>query len=455
MLTYACAIVLMGASFARYAMRFSPVGRWQAGDYDPADYRYVAEYFWGLPIVPSTYDAIWNGPWGTYLQTIPFRTIGLGSLYLVTGWLKLGHAPATPDEIVAAGAAFAWLQKGLLAVAILTLFAVVRRGWGTPLAFLALLLAAFPPDVWRLSDDFLTEPVHRILFLLAAACAVAMHEPRRTVPLAFALTALWFVATHLKVQWYVGALLLFPVLLYQLWRARASLSAMLALGVATAAVPLSVVAVNWIGWRSTSLSPGVGLHVNLRYDQAVLPAYSVATAGSPDRPPFADLEQPRLRWWLIHISPRTTQDQYEAFDRFGQQYLRRHMGAALGHFWEGLASASTIPGVERIEDGRLRLLPLPEPWHSAVRVLDLAVWLLLIAGLAYEETRVFSALSLVLWVVPAIGNVASLYELRYHLPMAGIPALAAAIVAVRAFAGQRVGGGSAAASGGTISGRRW
>jgi hypothetical protein len=41
----------------------------------------------------------------------------------------------------------------------------------------------------------------------------------------------------------------------------------------------------------------------------------------------------------------------------------------------------------------------------------------------------------VLWIIPAIGTVASLYELRYHLPMAGIGAIAASLVIARLLQG--------------------
>lgn len=427
--SFAGAFAILCVSFGGYVGRFSPINRWQAGNYDPADYRYVAEYFWGVPIVPETYDAIWNGPWGTYLQTVPFRTIGLGTFYLLTGWLRLGHVPQTPDEVLAAGLAFVVVQKILLAVALLTLFAAVRRHWGAPLGFVALFLTAFPSDIWRISDDFLTEPPHRILFLLAAAFAVGMGARRHaSAGPAIALTGVWLLATHLKVQWYVGAVLLLPVLLFQLWRDRASKGILVVVALATAAVPLSVIAVNWIGWRTTAMNPGIGLHLNLRYDEAILREFSAETEGDATRPPFADLAKPRLRWWLIHVTPETTQAQYEVFDRFAQRYMRARPASVLEHFWEGLTLASSFPGIERGNRGIIRLEPLHQPWRTLVRVGDVLVWALLLAGLAVDRTRVLCALSIVLWIVPALGNIASHYELRYHLPMAGIAATGASLV---------------------------
>ena len=239
---------------------------------------------------------------------------------------------------------------------------------------------------------------------------------------------LWLVATHLKVQWYVGAILLLPVLVFETSRANLISRRALALAAAALLVPVSVIAVNWIGWRTTTLSPGFGLHANLRYEGDVLREYSAIMATAPSPPPFADPERPRLRWWNIYVGPEVTRAEYEAFDNFGRQYLRRRPGSALHNFWTGLGLASTVPGVQRVAEGRIRLEPLEPASAMLVRWLDIAIWILLGIGLAFAETRLPCALALVLWIVPAIGNIVSPYELRYHLPMSGIGAVAAACV---------------------------
>lgn len=431
---YLCAVVLIWLSYGSYSSQFSPVGRWAADANDPADYRFIAEYFWGVPFHPNTYDTIWHGGWGDYLRLIPFRSIGLGTFYLLAGWLRLGRAPATPDEVLAAGIALAYAQKVMLALALLVLFAVVRRRWNTVLALLTVAATAFPPVYWRTSDDFLTEPPTRIFFLLAFACAIALSGPRRSrderrsiVP-AFVLLGLWLVATHLKVQWYVGALMLLPALVFDTSRPPPISRRTIALCAAALAVPVSVMAVNWIGWRTITLSPGFGLHANLRYDGDVLREYSAIMATTPSRPAFADPERPRLRWWNIYVGPEVSRAEWEAFDGFGRQYLRHRPGSALHNFWTGLRLASTVPAVQRITQGRIRLEPLDPPWAALVRWLDVAIWILLAVGLAFPETRVPCALALVLWIVPAIGNIVSPYEPRYHLPMSGIAAVAAACV---------------------------
>ena len=224
--------------------------------------------------------------------------------------------------------------------------------------------------------------------------------------------------------------MLLPALVFETSRSHLLSKRALTLSAAALAVPISVMAVNWIGWRTFTLSPGFGLHANLRYEGDVLREYSEVMATAPSRPAFAEPERPRLRWWNIYVGPEVSRAEWEAFDSFGRQYLRQRPGSALHNFWTGLRLASTVPAVQRITQGRIRLEPLDPPWAALVRCLDIATWILLGAGLAFAETRLPCALALVLWVVPAIGNIVSPYEPRYHLPMSGIAAVAVACVVV-------------------------
>jgi hypothetical protein len=200
--------------------------------------------------------------------------------------------------------------------------------------------------------------------------------------------------------------------------------------VAIVSIPLSVMAVNWIGWRTTSLGPGFGIHANLKYDGDVLRRFSAMMAGDPAAPAFTDPRRPHDAWWNIYVGADVRRDDYEAFDRYARHYIRAHPRTAIRAFWEGLGLASSVPAIQRERDGQIRLMPLEGPWLAFLRIIDLAVWLLLIVGLACASTRVPCALALVLWVVPALGNVVSLYEFRYHMPMAGLAAAAACLTAV-------------------------
>jgi len=420
----ACAVLLIAASFALYLR--SPLERpWYAGNHDPADYRFVAEYFWGVPILPVTYDSQWRGPWADYLRNVPFRGIGLGTMYLGASWLRLGHAPTSEAEVGAAGWTLVAFEKTLLGAALLVLFNAVRRRWGPTLAIIALTLTAFPPQYWRLTNDFLVEPVDRILFILAFACVVAMRDRRSVERLSFALMALFFVAAQLKVQWLLAAFLMLPLLLWKFRSSGVRLATAIALCAAALAIPLSVVAVNWIGWRTGSLNAGIGIHLNLKYHGRIVQTFA---ASRPQPPAFVDPRSPRLNWWDFHVGSDVRRDDYVALDRFAEHHIRTHPDEDARAFWEGLTLASTLPGLQQLVDGRVRYEPLAGTLGSIVRVADVAVWVLLVAGLLSEDTRLVCALALVLWIVPAVGNIVSLYEVRYHLPMAGLGAVAACAV---------------------------
>jgi len=252
---YACAVLVAGGSFYAYAARFHPEGRWQASDFDPADYRILAEHFWRVPVAPDTYRI--DAGWLEFLQHVPFRGIGLGTFYLIVGVLTNGHAPRTLSEILAAGTRLATLEKLLLAAALVTLFEVVRRCWSLPAAVVAIAATALPPRFWRLTDDFLVEPVLRICFLLLFACAIALGR-RKSSALAFAMLALMLTAAHLKADWALGGFLLLPALLLEPAVAAAQPRTRAMLVALAVAIPVTIVAVNWIGWRTLSPRPGLG-----------------------------------------------------------------------------------------------------------------------------------------------------------------------------------------------------
>jgi len=415
---YACAVLLAGGSFYTYATRYQTAGRWQAADFDPADYRIIAERFWGVPVAPETYRI--DASWLEFLQHVPFRGIGLGTFYLLVGTVTMGHAPSTSTEVLAAGARVATVEKILLAVALLTLFEVTRRSWGDAAAVFAIAATALPPRFWRLTDDFLAEPLLRICFLFLIACAIAFSR-RRSTTLAAAILALMLLAAHLKADWVLGALLLLPVLLFELSPRRVAGSARIALCALAIAIPVSIAAVNWIGWHTASMRPGLGVHVNLKYDDTLrLPFCATLGAGDP-APPFCDEHRPKRWWWRMYLGRDVTLAQIEAFDRYARGVLVAAPARDVREFAAGLAFASSVPGIAvDTGPGLFRVVPLANPWATIVRVLDVAVWALLLIGLRYPELRVPCAAALVLWIVPAAGNMVSLYELRYHMPMAGI-----------------------------------
>ena len=422
MAAWAFAIALVGLSFFSYASQFDPGSRWQASNFDPADYRLLAEHFWHVPTPASTYDV--DPDWQAFLRTIPFRGIGLGTLYLFVGVLKTGHVPSTPQDILAAGVLLATLEKVLLAASLFFLFEVVRRRWGTIQALVAITATALPPRFWRLSDDFLAEPVLRICFLLLLASAIAIGR-RKSLGLPIAMMMLMIVAAHLKADWALGGLLLLPILLFSPPVSSVTVRSKIALCALAALIPISIVGVNWLGWRMLSPRPGLAFHVNLKYGEQLVRSFCEQPGAADRRSPFCDEGRPRRFWWDVYIGRDVTVKDMTAFDRYARRDLLEHPARDARELWAGLGLASSVPGTtSRLGQG-FRVTPISEPWRTIVWWMDLCVWILLLAGLTSPDTRLPCGVALVLWFVPAVGNIVSLYELRYHMPMAGIAATCA------------------------------
>src|SRR5262245_46661904 len=110
---WAFAIALVGTSFHSYASQFGPENRLQTSNFHRSDYRLLAEHFWNIHTPASTYEV--DDDWQAFLRAIPFRGIGLGTVYLLVGVVRIGHVPSTPAEILTTGVALAALEKILLA----------------------------------------------------------------------------------------------------------------------------------------------------------------------------------------------------------------------------------------------------------------------------------------------------------------------------------------------------
>lgn len=427
-LVFACSVLVIAGSLVidiPWSTAARQVRQWDASEMDPADYRITAEHFWGVRSDPSTYTygPMWRPEWESYLLTVPFRQIGTGTAYVVAGWLRLGHAPQTISDVAKAGHALIQIEKLAMALGLLAVFAATLDGFGVVAAFIVLFALAFPPRMWRLTEDMLTEPLLRIVLLFLFAAIVRLTS-RRHARSALAAMVLMFLAVQIKVQWIVTLLLLAAPIAWVAWiDGRRRLAA--AVGAIALAAPLSVMAVNMIGWGTLSLSAGTGVHVHIKYGDDVLKAFCATRTSQPS---FCDLSGPRLHWWNAHFGTATRED-WEAFDRFAVRDLLAHPGRSAVEFIDGLALASTLPGTEAVADTGLRFTDYPMPWEALAGFIDHLCWTMMLVGLWLPRTRLIAWCALVMWIVPAAGNVAAVYELRYHQPMAGFALAAAALVA--------------------------
>ena len=428
----ACALAIVIGSFSYYTIYrdYWLAGRsWQAGQFDPADYRLMAEHFWKIKSEPSTYhfDRTYERVWADYLGVVPFRGIGVGTAFEMASWVINGRPAHTPSEVAAAGQTLTNVEKALTALALLLLFAVARAICGAVPALIALSVVALPPSLWRLTEELMSEPALRIDFILLMAAAIALRHPRWRIPAAVSIAVLWLVATHLKVQWWVGAALVVPILIQEFAADGfgQTAAAVAAIGVA---IPLGLLAVNWIGWHHTSLSPGIGIHAHIEYGDDLLKGFCDQYQAPAHPPPFCDPARPRIKWWNLYMGGDVPTEAYDALDRYARRYVLAHPVKALTQFVDGLTRAASFPGHEVTRGQRLRIEPLPQVLRPVAELIDLGVWAALLLGLYFRKTRLMALTALVLWIVPALGDVFSWYEPRYHQPMGGIGLAAAVLI---------------------------
>jgi len=249
------------------------------------------------------------------------------------------------------------------------------------------------------------------------------------------MLALMIAAAHLKADWMLGGLLLLPILLVSPPMSSAPARSKIALCVLAALIPIGIVAVNWTGWRTMSPRPGLALHVNLKYGEHLIRSFCDHNVQPDRRSPLCDEARPRRFWWDVYIGRDLTLKDMTAFDNYARHDLLTHPARDARELWAGFVLASSVPGTTaRLGEG-FRVVPLSEPWVSLVRWMDVGVWLLLLVGLISPDTRLPCGVALMLWIVPAIGNIVSIYELRYHMPMAGIALTCACHVLMRRLRG--------------------
>jgi hypothetical protein len=168
-----------------------------------------------LPSDVRTYDM--EKGWPVFLQTVPFRGIGLGTAHLLVGLVATGRWPLHAADLRVTGQVFSAIVKILLACAQWLAFVAVRRRWGSAAALAALICLVLPPSLWRLTDDLMTEPVLRIAFILLFALAVGL-DGRRRAAAGSAIVLLLILCVQVKSQWVLAVPLLVPVLLLECHR---------------------------------------------------------------------------------------------------------------------------------------------------------------------------------------------------------------------------------------------
>jgi hypothetical protein len=342
------------------------------------------------------------------LNEFPFRDIGVGTVFLAFSSLFGRSFAVSAIPLITA---LLWIISFLL------LYILILRKYGTFLAILAFLSLSLPPAMWKLHNVLLTEVYLRGLFALGLCSLLLIHTDHRKF-LRYALLTLFaiLVMAHFKVQWMLLAPLLLVAMLTHTLPARQWKQSLI-LTLATLVIPLSLIAVHWIGWGQPVITGGVGVHLAKTTRGSFL-AFT-CERGTLTGSTIPLCEHPRKHVFRLHSiymrgGPDLSSGQVvRSLDAQVVPYLASRPAWVLRRVRNGLRSLSIFP-------------PLRDSPFSVL--LDIAVFSVLVFGLIRRETRMIAAYTIGLWLIPIVGNIVSLGARRYHLPMAGLPLIGCMLV---------------------------
>ena len=412
---FLCAVGIILLSFGWYVSThgsvFSPPQEWQVHHWDDADYRYLAEHFFGVRHDFQTYGEEFAGRWGEYLTAVPFRDIGVGTAYLA---LKF-FSGSSVDILLPL------LMKIALGACYLLFFAAMYKRYGPIVAVISLSVLCFVFPQWQLTNKLLPEPFLRLFFLLYFSMLL-WSDRKGGTSLLIGTFLFSLMIVQFKAQWmFYGGLILLAFVWISLRRHELKKACMVIALIVL--LPLSLSAVHWIGWGSLSSVSGTGLHALWRTGNANL-TYACDHQLFRNAPPRVCEGDIRFGSWsdFMHAqySGQNLRQLSEDLDAASNQYYLTVPTELLRHFGEGIVLAAPFPDVSPLFGG----------------IMQAVFWIVaavLIGGLVYAKTAFLAWAGLSLWIVPAIGNVLATYDGRYHRPMAGIPIVIAFLIAVQLY----------------------
>ncbi len=371
----------------------------QVYETDAGDYRFVAEHFWGIPHNLATFAPDFRGQWGRFLTAVPFRDIAVGSTYLAVHAL-VGSAA---DSLVP------WLLMLSWCLAFAWFFVVCRRQFGTVMAGIAFALLLFPLNSWAMTQELLTEPFLRPLFVVVLTLLLKMREkPDQLAPHGIAILLVCLLMAHVKIQWMLYGALLGAALIAWAWFTRHR-DAILPLAVTALSIPLSLMLVHGIGWQNMRLVQGTGLHVLWVSDGDILTQTCEEGGFHGYTPNFCESKRTSFgNWGIFMASLPPTMDLGKMMNDLDAQvrtYALRHPYTLVDRLREGFAMASVYPEWD---------------WTAARGAIDAFTITVLLAALFIRRTQLVAVGALGLWIIPAVCNMLAIYDVRYHRPMEGL-----------------------------------
>ncbi|MDD5026748.1 MAG: hypothetical protein PHH13_05260 [Candidatus Peribacteraceae bacterium] len=384
---------------------------WQVHHWDDADYRYLAEHFFGVHHDFQTYGEEFAGRWGEYLTAVPFRDIGVGTAYLALKFFS-----GSSVDIL-----FPLFMKIALGVCYLLFFAAIYKRYGSIMAVVSLSVLCFIFPQWELTNKLLPEPFLRLFFLLYFSMLLWSGRKRETF-LLIGTFLFSLIIVQFKAQWMFYGGLILPAFVWINLRRRELKKACMVI-VFIVLLPLSLSMVHWIGWGSLPAVSGTGLHALWRTKNANL-TYACNHQLFRSALPRVCEKDIRFGSWsdFMHAQypGQNLRQLSEDLDAASNRYYLTVPTELLRHFWEGMVLAAPFPDVSPSFDGIMQGI-----FWIVVAVL--------IGGLVYAKTSFLAWAGLSLWIVPAIGNMLATYDGRYHRPMAGIPIVIAFLIIVQLY----------------------
>ncbi len=408
------AVLLLAAAVYVYAL-YVPHLPWKQANFDQAAYRYVAEHFWGVGHDRSTYERGFLRLWGALLTQMPFRDIGVGTVYIVVKAVVGGGAKTI-------GSAFAAVMIAFWCVSFAVFYRVVQLRYGTTRAIIALGFLILPLESWQMTGRLMSESSLRALFVLGLAALIPLRSDGKNLmrcALLFYLAALFMV--HVKMQWIMYPALMTPFFLWLAVRKR-EWKEFLGIAAAALVIPLSLVFVHQVGWGTSALTEGAGLHA-MKWTDGRIFDYTCDRLAEQSHLPNFCVNQHHTYFYQFLGSQNPSMNManlVRALDANVIPYTLESPSRMGERAMEGLLAASDFPFWK---DQSLF-------FHTVE--LFFVLYVLLVA-LRDRHTTVLSAAALGLWVVPAVSNIVALYDPRYHQPMAALPLIVAMLVGGRTF----------------------
>ncbi len=369
---------------------------------DSADYKYLAEYFWGAGHDLGSYDRVFGSDWGHYLDSIPFRGLGVGTVYLVLKGLVYIFSPATAHDAIAMGIVFSAFLKVMFALAYITVYWMCQRRYGTQMGLICLCALLFPSSLWGFTQStYLGDPLIRFSFLMMTALVFTMFDkPRLRCVVGFML--LWFFAGQLKTQWSMFAVCMIPAFAGLFYYYRMPLRAWCVMIVLALSCPLGVLAVNKIGWDDPTFSPGAAMHINIKSNAQFLA--DICKKPDPKIEVFCDPKRFKNVWWRVYTGQKATAENFRALDEASKTYVMKQPDFVYAQVFAALGVNSTYITYDN--------------W--LVYIIDAFIWAMLLLGCLHFRTWVPASLGLGLWAVPAVANVVAGLNWRYYEVMSGV-----------------------------------